>query len=482
MVLNSIIGSDAPESPRPPRLSPKTQLLFFIACELLVYMDRGALAGLLPHIKEGVHRDGSDKPLSSAAAGWLGSVFMFGYTLASPIFARLSRRGHCWTARSIAIGLTVWTAACASTYFLVGSNYDLLVLCRLLTGVGEAAFCSLAPVVIDDASPSGRKSTYLGFFFMSIYVGIAIGNIVTAGFRSWQGGRIIFLIEACLMVPIILLCLRWQSRFSTSPQMAMAAPSMPRGFIERISGLINDMKQALMSRAFVLICLGFAAFNFVVGGLAVHGPTILRESLGASQVAATLGLGLATVLTGVLGTYFGGWLSDKVAGKDPDVSARARAGTKICVVMAAIGVVFIALTAVAKTTWLFLCMMSIALLALFSTTAPCNVGLMSTVPEDVRSQGLAISIGVSHLLGDFPSPVVIGSIADASKSWSLAILFTSAWMVLAVICWAVAYRHIRRYGAVVPTAPHVGYYVSSEASTGDDDRETAFDPIMDRVE
>lgn len=29
-------------------------------------------------------------------------------------------------------------------------------------GVGEAAFCSLAPVVIDDASPAGRKSSYLG--------------------------------------------------------------------------------------------------------------------------------------------------------------------------------------------------------------------------------------------------------------------------------------------------------------------------------
>lgn len=26
------------------------------------------------------------------------------YTIASPIFARLSRRGPCWTARSIAIG------------------------------------------------------------------------------------------------------------------------------------------------------------------------------------------------------------------------------------------------------------------------------------------------------------------------------------------------------------------------------------------
>ncbi|KAF4752273.1 Protein spinster 3, partial [Perkinsus olseni] len=356
MTSHSTAGSDASEPPR--RLSPRTQLLFFIGCELLVYMDRGVLAGILPHIKESVHK-GDSTPLSSAAAGWLGSVFMFGYTIASPIFARLSRRGPCWTARSIAIGLVVWTAACASTYFFVGTSYDLLLLCRLLTGVGEAAFCALAPVVIDDASPSGRKSSYLGLFFMAIYVGIALGNIVTAGIPSWEAGKVILLVEACLMVPMIVLCLRWQWRFSTSPQRVINEAPAYTGVSGTIMGFMSDVKQVLMvvvagnfvaregssrvflsqSKSFVLICLGFAAFNFVVGGLAVHGPTILRESLHASQAVATLGLGLATVFTGVLGTYFGGWLSDKVAGKNPDVSSRARAGSKICAIMSAIGVV-----------------------------------------------------------------------------------------------------------------------------------------------
>ncbi|KAF4669803.1 Protein spinster 3 [Perkinsus olseni] len=478
MTSHSTAGSDASEPPR--RLSPRTQLLFFIGCELLVYMDRGVLAGLLPHIKESVHK-GDSTPLSSAAAGWLGSVFMFGYTIASPIFARLSRRGPCWTARSIAIGLVVWTAACASTYFFVGTSYDLLLLCRLLTGVGEAAFCALAPVVIDDASPSGRKSSYLGLFFMAIYVGIALGNIVTAGIPSWEAGKVILLVEACLMVPMIVLCLRWQWRFSTSPQRVINEAPAYAGVSGTIMGLMSDVKQVLMSKSFVLICLGFAAFNFVVGGLAVHGPTILRESLHASQAVVTLGLGLATVFTGVLGTYFGGWLSDKVAGKNPDVSSRARAGSKICAIMSAIGALSIALTAMASSTGMFLCMMSFSLMALFSTTAPCNVGLMSTVPEDVRSQGLAISIGVSHLIGDFPSPVIIGAIADASKSWSVAIMFAAVWMLLAVACWSLACRHIYRYGAVAPTAPHVTYYVS-QASTDDIDKETSFDPVMDVVE
>ncbi|EER05355.1 conserved hypothetical protein [Perkinsus marinus ATCC 50983] len=293
------------------------------------------------------------------------------YTIASPIFARLSRRGPCWTARSIAIG------------------------------VGEAAFCSLAPVVIDDASPAGRKSSYLGFFFMSIYVGIALGNIVTSGVTSWAGGKTIFLVEACLMIPVIVLCVRWQWRFSTNAHQYTELNAST-------TSLIGDIKQVLMSRPFVLICLGSAAFNFVAGGLAVHGPTILRESLQASQAVATLGLGLATVFTGVVGTYFGGWLSDKVAGKDPSATTRARSGSKISSVMSAIGALSIALTATAKSTWAFLFMMSVALLASFATTAPSNVGLMSTVPEDVRSQGLAISIGVSHLIGDFPSPVIIG--------------------------------------------------------------------------
>ncbi|KAF4680352.1 Protein spinster 3 [Perkinsus olseni] len=438
----------------------------------------GPLIALLPHIKESVHK-GDSTPLSSAAAGWLGSVFMFGYTIASPIFARLSRRGPCWTARSIAIGLVVWTAACASTYFFVGTSYDLLLLCRLLTGVGEAAFCALAPVVIDDASPSGRKSSYLGLFFMAIYVGIALGNIVTAGIPSWEAGKVILLVEACLMVPMIVLCLRWQWRFSTSPQRVINEAPAYTGVSGTIMGFMSDVKQVLMSKSFVLICLGFAAFNFVVGGLAVHGPTILRESLHASRPHRREN-GDPLLVLEEFGSLLWGQ-SMAVAGKNPDVSSRARAGSKICAIMSAIGALSIALTAMASSTGMFLCMMSFSLMALFSTTAPCNVGLMSTVPEDVRSQGLAISIGVSHLIGDFPSPVIIGAIADASKSWSVAIMFAAVWMLLAVACWSLACRHIYRYGAVVPTAPHVTYYVS-QASTDDIDKETSFDPVMDVVE
>lgn len=33
---------------------------------------------------------------------------------------------------------------------------------------------------------------------MSIYVGIALGNIVTSGVTSWAGGKTIFLVEVIL--------------------------------------------------------------------------------------------------------------------------------------------------------------------------------------------------------------------------------------------------------------------------------------------
>lgn len=109
------------------------------------------------------------------------------------------------------------------------------------------------------------------------------------------------------MIPVIVLCVRWQWRFSTNAHQYTELNAST-------TSLIGDIKQVLMvvtaayfvaregyfpqSRPFVLICLGSAAFNFVAGGLAVHGPTILRESLQASQAVATLGLGLATVFTG----------------------------------------------------------------------------------------------------------------------------------------------------------------------------------------
>ena len=83
------------------KLSPKMMLIYFSSLNILMYLDRGVLSSLVPALQ-----DDKQMNLSDLQAGVLGSVFMFGFMIASPIFAYSSQSVHPFTL--IAIGISIW--------------------------------------------------------------------------------------------------------------------------------------------------------------------------------------------------------------------------------------------------------------------------------------------------------------------------------------------------------------------------------------
>ena len=69
--------------------------------------------------------------------------------------------------------MLTWASGCALTGFL--SNFYLLILARLLTGIGEASFLAFSSTIIDVAAPHESRAFWLGLFFMAISFGYAIG-------------------------------------------------------------------------------------------------------------------------------------------------------------------------------------------------------------------------------------------------------------------------------------------------------------------
>ena len=66
-------------------LNPLGILLLFSSMNLIICMDRGVFGAVLSAIKEEFNFD-------ETKAGLLGSSFMLGFMIASPIFACLSRK------------------------------------------------------------------------------------------------------------------------------------------------------------------------------------------------------------------------------------------------------------------------------------------------------------------------------------------------------------------------------------------------------
>ncbi|KAK6776133.1 hypothetical protein RDI58_027134 [Solanum bulbocastanum] len=194
--------------------------------------------------------------------------------------------------RLIGVGLTVWTFATAGCGLSI--NFWSITICRMMVGVGEASFISLAAPFIDDNAPVDQKTAWLGIFYMCIPTGIAVGYVYGGLVGSLLNWRWAFGIEALLMFPFAILGFVMKplqlkgfshtgsKRPSTSVQTsctdAVASPCQDGSFQTRndsmddsksAPGILNqftrfwmDMKVLLLDKVYVVnILVGFKSFD-----------------------------------------------------------------------------------------------------------------------------------------------------------------------------------------------------------------------------
>lgn len=418
-------------------LSARTHLALFCWCQILVYFDRGVISGMVDPITLEV--PGAD---SKFLAGFLGGMFMVGYMIASPLFVRLSQISREWKIYAIIIGLGALAVSAVLSFFLWKSFYALLLL-RMLSGAGEAAFCSLAAPIIDESAPVGKKNLFVGIYFMFLYVGFGAGSASCFVFDTWQSGRVLFLGEAALVVICMVVFGALKNRFM-----------VPDSNRDETGGLLEQLKVVITKRVFLLLSLGYGAFFFAFGAFAFWTPTVIKHLYPESKGVADLGFGAVTVVTGIVGTAAGGmlmeFLSRRLASKKaltnfPDDCIRVLAGVLICAVLVFSGMLFTFPAVFSPNVYIFLLFFAVGTLLLFSTTAPVNIAIMYSVPPLLKAQAMAVSTGLSHLLGDFPSPFVIGALID-SIGYQMAIITTSAILLLPVGFWLAAGYYAKQLG------------------------------------
>ena len=143
---------------------PAAILALLTGLNLLNYLDRLVVSAVLPRIQ-------TEFSLSNFQGGLLATVFLVGYFLTSPIFGalgdRVPRKGL------IAIGVGVWSAATIASGFATGL-WSLLA-ARVMVGVGEASYATLAPTIIDDLTAPDKKGRALAVFYIAAPVGGALG-------------------------------------------------------------------------------------------------------------------------------------------------------------------------------------------------------------------------------------------------------------------------------------------------------------------
>jgi MFS family permease len=368
-----------------------TALAVLTLVNLLNYVDRFVVPAVGESIKH------SELHTTDAQFGALASAFLAVYMCTAPFFGALGDRPG--RTRVIGAGVALWSAATALAG-LAGS-YTTLLAARATVGIGEAAYAALAPAILADAFPERLRGRVFAIFYAAIPIGSALGYLIGGLVDRHFGWRAAFFVAGApgLVLAVATATLR-DPPIGESDSAPARTPASPAGF--------RSYRALIHNGPYLRTVLGYAAYTFALGGIAVWMPTFLIRVRGVSAVAANTQLGLALVVTGFVGTFAGGWLADRLYRRT------RQAGLWVSGVATLIGapLAYIALTV--PGVHAYWAALIAAEVLLFISTGPINAAIMSDVPAPARAAAMAASILAIHTLGDVPSPWLIGVISDAS--------------------------------------------------------------------
>ncbi len=383
-------------------------LLVLTGINLFNYLDRWVVAAVAESIKR------SELRLTDTELGSLATGMLVVYTLTAPLFGRLGDTRN--RPRLLAFGVALWSAATALGG--LARSFAALILARAAVGVGEAAYGSISPSLLADYFPRDRRGRVFAIFFAAIPVGSALGYVVGGLMDHLFGWRRAFFVAGVpgLLLAALALVLHDPTRGQSDAAPEPAPPDVRTVF----AALARN-------RRYVLTVLGYAAYTFALGGIAYWMPAFLERIRGVPKVQATAQFGAIVVATGLAGTALGGWLGDRLLRRTP------AAYLWVSGVATLVAAPLMLTSLMATTPLAYWPSVVAAELLLFVSTGPVNSEIVNAVSPHVRATAMAVSIFSIHAIGDVPSPLLVGMIADAGSLASGVLILPVAALVGGVI-------------------------------------------------
>jgi MFS transporter, Spinster family, sphingosine-1-phosphate transporter len=385
------------------KLHARTALLVLTALNLVNYIDRSVLNAVQPLVQV-------EFQLTKTQLGYLTSAFLIFYTLAAPFVGPLADRYS--RKLIIALGGIFWSGLTLLT--AVTHTYAELLVRHTLVGIGEATFVTIAPTFVADLFAEDRRGRILGVFYLAIPVGFAAGYLLGGYLAPNHGWRFPFYMAAApgFLLAVSVLFLKEPER----GQFDSLKETPERG---TLLGLARNP-------AFLTATLGMAAMTFSLGGILVWIPQFLFSERHYSLESANFLFGIIVVVDGIVASLAGGWLGDYL------LRRMKSSYYLVSAVSMALGVpvMIVALFARGRA---MVPAIAVAAFFLLLNTSPLNTALINSVGAHIRATAIAANIFIIHILGDVPSPTMMGWVADRHSLQAAFVLPVIAMMISSAI-------------------------------------------------
>ncbi|MEY4510678.1 MAG: hypothetical protein RLZZ450_2800 [Pseudomonadota bacterium] len=364
---------------------------------VLNFVDRQILTILMQPIKE-------EFKFSDSQLGLLGGLaFALLYSsLGIPIARRADRKNR---VSIITASLVVWSVFTALTGF--ARSFTHFLFARVAVGIGEAGCSPSAYSLISDYFPPQRRSTAISIYSMGIYGGVFLGLLLGGEIAQAYGWRTAFFvvgIPGVVLAGVTKLTLREPPRgFSDPVSVPVATETPPMGAV---------IARLWKKPAFLHTSIAAALHSFVGYGVGGFYPAFLMRSHGMSVAEVGRWLALVTVLGGLVGTYFGGYLADRLSTRRED----ARYQLWVPALSTLVSVPVALLIYVLPDKYAVIALMVPAGIFGAMYLGPTFAVTQSLVSVRERAVAGALMLFVTNLIGLGLGPLLTGMLSDALKA------------------------------------------------------------------
>lgn len=393
-----------------------------------------------------------DLELTDTEAGLIYTVFVIATMISCPVMGYIADMATFYKKYIALAGLIIDASAVIILSFC--NNFYVLLIPRIISGLGDGAFSTIAPPILSEYFPPQKRNMVLTIFLSISNVGAAVGfsfSSILAEAFTWR--------IACIMMglpgflgflllifrdPEALILQKEQAKIQMSQlyeskqdedQISMETtkklPTEKSGDDVTDDAMEHDEGTGLMTGApaaepmwksmlaglmrifsapYTVSVTGFMFIGFAMAGLADWGTSFFVRYYDMTTSTAGTVCGLMTVICALVGTMLGGIICEYV-GKVLKRHPQLFVASITLLIGATINVVAIFFESVVLCCMCF----GLAFILCYIYYGPMNAYIINSVPKELRSRATGIMYFCRHLGGSFASSVV-GAISDASHN------------------------------------------------------------------
>ncbi|KHT41882.1 MFS transporter [Pectobacterium brasiliense] len=408
-------------------LAKKTSIRWWIAALMWLaiainYIDRTVLSAAAPHLIEELH-------LTPEMMGFIMAAFFWSYSLLQiPAGWFADRFGQ---KKGLGLAVAWWSIATSAMGLATG--FKSLLGLRIALGIGEAAAYPSNAGIAAKWFPDRERATISGLFDSASKFGGAVAMPLIVWMIYMVDWRWTFAIIGSVG---ILWVIAWYFIYAENPEDHKKINKEEIDYIrdgqvqKHGTGTELPMKwyQLLRYRNIWAMCLGFFTINYTSYFFITWLPTYLVQEKGMDFIKMGIVAALP-LLSGMIIEIFAGWASDKIAHKKILSLTATRKLFLMIGLLMALCIGFAPFTDSVVLTVILLCIAKSG-----TTVAASQVWALpgDVAPKNMVSVVAGLQNTVSNM-GGAVGPIITGAIVAATGSFTYALVFSAALVVLGII-------------------------------------------------